>query len=740
MRIVYQREMARFFHRMRGPLYLAGFLLVVGVLFVFQNLVGQNGQFELALSSAMPAFAVLLPLLTVDLWTQEERTGQVWILFSSPLQPEKIILGKYLAAMTVYGIGFIISGIFPLILAWYGQIDGRRILAAYGGLFLVGAVGIAMGLFLSSALRGRAVTAVATVVWLWVFLNWREGTLPRDLLSSLLVFFALGALLGLGTYWGTGEKVVSLEVFTAFALIVGVIFFIRPDWFVGLGERVVSAVLPLAAFHRFALGLVRLRDIFLLVAWVAVALFLAVLALWRRRWGEGAFLDRKKKPARRWCAFGGVLLAALTGIMLIINPLGVGWDLTQNGVYTLSAQTKQVLDELNEPVQIYAVYPAGEENAVLLALLEQYDDASSEVSVAVVTPEEAAQVSTDADALQAGAVLVVTEDAVTVIPSQDAAGTFTDVTGVSYLTDLRLEGALTGTLRTQALGEVRQAYALMGHGEMALEEGTLRRLSYFGLQVDILSLAEEEIPANTALVLCNAPTEDLTEVERQRLEAYLSEGGAMLLTLGPGDTAMPQRDALLASFGLSATGRLVIEGMDGYAYNANPYYLLPQVTEQMAGEANLPVLMPFATALTVAEGADVQVLLESSSASYSKAFSDLEEPAQSEDDPVGPFVLGALAENEAGGSLAVLGSETVLEEMVDEACGGGNDAFFDHLTAALLQQEDPLLPKALGETAEIEMNTAQRGVWAVLCGAALPAVVLLGGAMVQIRRRNGTHE
>ena len=61
----------------------------------------------------------------------------------------------------------------------------------------------------------------------------------------------------------------------------------------------VSAVLPLAAFHPFALDLVRLRDIFLLVAWVAVALFLAVLALWRRRWGEGAFLDRKKKPARR---------------------------------------------------------------------------------------------------------------------------------------------------------------------------------------------------------------------------------------------------------------------------------------------------------------------------------------------------------------------------------------------------------------------------------------------------------
>ena len=137
---------------------------------------------------------LIAPALTMRLFAEEQKLGTLELLLTAPLRDIEIVLGKFFAALSLLTVMFGLTLYFPLLLYWFGDPDLLPILTGYLGLFLMGAMGISVGLFSSSLTSNQIVSAVlstATLLLLWlsnVTSTLGDGELPW---ASLVRFLAM---------------------------------------------------------------------------------------------------------------------------------------------------------------------------------------------------------------------------------------------------------------------------------------------------------------------------------------------------------------------------------------------------------------------------------------------------------------------------------------------------------------------------------------------------------------------
>lgn len=104
---------------------------------------------------------VFLPAVTMRLWAEERKQRTLELLLTLPLVPLQATLGKYLAALALFG--FFLLGSLPIVvmLSVLGQPDLGLILSGYLGLAGLGALFLAFGSLLS-ALSGDQIVAFVT--------------------------------------------------------------------------------------------------------------------------------------------------------------------------------------------------------------------------------------------------------------------------------------------------------------------------------------------------------------------------------------------------------------------------------------------------------------------------------------------------------------------------------------------------------------------------------------------------
>ena len=104
----------------------------------------------------------IIPLITMRLFAEEKRTGTIELLATSPIRDGEIIVGKWLAAATMY-LGLLgISALNLLFLFKFSTPDWKPILVGYLGLFLQAAALLALGTFLSTLTKNQIVAGAAT--------------------------------------------------------------------------------------------------------------------------------------------------------------------------------------------------------------------------------------------------------------------------------------------------------------------------------------------------------------------------------------------------------------------------------------------------------------------------------------------------------------------------------------------------------------------------------------------------
>jgi ABC-2 type transport system permease protein len=165
---------------------IAGYFFYVAVVFfvrasVQSSMMGQsqpmsvNDQVIRPLLSNISVIGLfLIPMITMRLFAEEKRSGTIELLITSPVKDLSIIMGKFLAALTLYSAMLGLSLISMATLFLYGKPDLRPMMAGYLGLFLLGASLLAIGTFISTCTKNQIVAGVAgfsVCLMLWV-LDW----------------------------------------------------------------------------------------------------------------------------------------------------------------------------------------------------------------------------------------------------------------------------------------------------------------------------------------------------------------------------------------------------------------------------------------------------------------------------------------------------------------------------------------------------------------------------------------
>ena len=361
------------------------------------------------------------------------------------------------------------------------------------------------------------------------------------------------------------------------------------------------------------------------------------------------------------------LIALNAGVYALEKKQGWRVDLSFNGIVSQSRETKEILNGLEDPVEIYALFRKGDEDAPLMELLDKYSAVSDKVSWKQVdpalNPALLSRFTTDSVTPGNNTVIVSCEKTgrFRVLGPEDFVSVGMDTeTGEYTYTGWTYERSITGAIAYVTRERIPRAVILQGHGEMDLQtlqyfQGLLEANQYEVVSEDMT--AAGWMPNPEDLLIFFSPVRDLTEPELNTLREFAAKGGSFLFTCDYTDpiAQMPNYSALLRSYGFQPKEGIVIaDTADGGSYyNGNQVWLLPEMCSTdltisliTAGANHL--LLPGARAFEEAEEGDrsltAAVVLRSGATSYRKELTGdsvtIEKTANDEQDAF-PLALEA---------------------------------------------------------------------------------------------------
>ncbi|MCX5752606.1 MAG: ABC transporter permease [Candidatus Krumholzibacteria bacterium] len=178
---IYRKELQHYFQSMTAYVMIGGFLALSGYFFfsVFryynylsyqagrQPYIGETlnlieGVMRPLMGNMSVVLLFVLPLLTMRLFAEEKKQGTFELLLTYPLSDFAAVMGKYLAALTVFAVMIAGTLLYPAMLAIFSNPEPGPVVTSYLGLFLMGTSFIAMGIFFSSLTTSQIVAGAAT--------------------------------------------------------------------------------------------------------------------------------------------------------------------------------------------------------------------------------------------------------------------------------------------------------------------------------------------------------------------------------------------------------------------------------------------------------------------------------------------------------------------------------------------------------------------------------------------------
>lgn len=121
MLAIYKRELKSYFQSMTGCVFIAFLVMFTGIYFMAYNLNAGYPYFSYTLSGSLFVFIVGIPLLTMRSFSEERRNKTDQLLLTAPVSLTQIVLGKYLAMVSVLAVPNLIFCLFPLLIKMQGS-------------------------------------------------------------------------------------------------------------------------------------------------------------------------------------------------------------------------------------------------------------------------------------------------------------------------------------------------------------------------------------------------------------------------------------------------------------------------------------------------------------------------------------------------------------------------------------------------------------------------------------------
>ena len=286
MTAVLKHELKNYFHSLTAYVFGAGLLLAVGLGALRYNLQAAVSNFEFALSYFSIVLAVIVPILTMRVIAEERKQRTDQLLYALPITTTQVIVGKYLALLTVYLIPLCVIAVYPLIFSRFGDV---YLLTSYGSIlafFLMGAALIALGVFISSLTDNQGFAAgigIAVILLNYYSVSLSEyvsSTVFGSVVALCVLVLALGAVI---KYLTKNENLAYAVCFVLIAAIV-IVAFMDNTKFEGLLPAVMTRLSLFDRFTGFVNGVFDMTSVVYYASVAVFFLFLPVQSLEKRRY------------------------------------------------------------------------------------------------------------------------------------------------------------------------------------------------------------------------------------------------------------------------------------------------------------------------------------------------------------------------------------------------------------------------------------------------------------------------
>jgi len=356
------------------------------------------------------------------------------------------------------------------------------------------------------------------------------------------------------------------------------------------------------------------------------------------------------------------IVAAVAVLLFCVNGLAdmLPWtyDMTAEKLFTLSEQTKSVLQHLDDEVNVVAFFEEGEEDPTVKALLEEYRKfAGGKLKVDYIdadkNPAAVRKFDVKSEGISNGMVAFESGGKVKVIKKTDIFILYDYI----YTKAFNGEQQFTGAITYVTSHNLPKLYFLEGHREPDINADLSKlkaRIEGEAHVVESLNIMKTgAIPDDAETIVVVSPKRDLADAETELLKEFLIRGGSaiFLFDILTDDEQMPNFNRLLKSYGIQFTNNFVVEEDSNSFYANNKMYLIPYYTKHSIVEKlnndRLFVLLPFSCNIEIMNEIDrtvtVETLLISSDNSWIRYNLNDASPGKTEEDKAGPATLAVAA-------------------------------------------------------------------------------------------------
>jgi ABC-2 type transport system permease protein len=166
-----RKELASYFNSPIAYIVVIFFLVFTSVWFFYiQQFVAQNVASLRSYFAIFPiVFIILLPAMTMRSWAEENKSGTVELLLTLPFKEGQTVAGKFLGAFSLLVVMLLLTVPVPLTVSPLGDFESGQIVGQYLGVLLLGAAGLAIGLFISSLSKNQITAFIMSAVVLLFF-------------------------------------------------------------------------------------------------------------------------------------------------------------------------------------------------------------------------------------------------------------------------------------------------------------------------------------------------------------------------------------------------------------------------------------------------------------------------------------------------------------------------------------------------------------------------------------------
>ena len=464
----------------------------------------------------------------------------------------------------------------------------------------------------------------------------------------------------------------------------------------------------------------------------------------------------RNRNALRGGSYSLVVTAIVLAILIAVNVFAsalpksmTNYDISSSKLYSITSNTKVVVNNLQQDVTIYWVVQSGEENDVIENLLSKYESLSDHIAVVKKNPDVYPTFTQQytSESVPNNSLIVESGERSRYISYNDIYVQTADM----YSTSFDGEGAITSAIDYVVNEEQPKLYLVEGHGEADLPSTFAEQVEKDNIETESLSLLHTEtIPEDADCLMIYAPESDLSEDEQNLLADYVAGGGKLLVVAGPTreDGILKNLYSLLSDYGVEPAEGIVVESDSNY-YSAfsGPAAILPElhsndITDSLI-DANYSVLMPIALGLTVEDlySGAVTELLTTLDTSFSKTAGYAMETYDYEDGDIdGPFATG-VSVRPGDGEMVWFTSSYFLEDAYNASSSGANGDLVMNALADMIGESEAMAIRSKSLNYDyLSISGSTASLLKVLMIGAFPLAYLGIGVGVVLTRRRKQNE